>query len=65
MSTEPKNLGGRPEKPSDKKLKQRSIRMLPAQWDKVDACGGVPWLRDLVDSAPTPASVPARKKPRS
>ena len=65
MSTEPKNKGGRPHKPEEQKLIQRSIRMLATQWVKVDANGGIPWLRDLVDAAPDQAPQPAKKKPRS
>lgn len=48
---QPKNPGGRPPKPDDEKLVQRSIRMRQAQWDKVDANGGVDWLRKLIDRA--------------
>lgn len=49
MDTEPKNKGGRPFKATDEKLVQRSVRMSPVQWEKVDANGGQQWLRDLVD----------------
>lgn len=28
---------------------QRSIRLLPAQWAKFDAAGGIEWLRGLID----------------
>lgn len=47
--SEPKNKGGRPFKPDDQKLVQRSIRLLPAQWAKYDASGGIDWLRGLID----------------
>lgn len=59
MTTEPKNKGGRPTKPADERLEQRSVRMTRAQWAKVDAAGGQPWLRSVVDQAPEPA----KKKP--
>jgi hypothetical protein len=49
MNTEPKNRGGRPAKPDDQRLVQRSIRLLPAQWEKFDAAGGIDWLRALID----------------
>lgn len=51
MNTEPKNRGGRPVKPDDQRLVQRSIRLLPTQWAKFDAAGGVEWLRGLIDRA--------------
>jgi hypothetical protein len=51
MTSEPKNKGGRPTKPDDQRLLQRSIRMLPAQWAMFDAVGGVRWLRMLIDMA--------------
>lgn len=49
MTTEPKNKGGRPPKPDDQRLVQRSLRLLPAQWEKFDAAGGIEWLRGLID----------------
>lgn len=49
MNSEPTNKGGRPTKPDDQKLVQRSIRLLPAQWAKFDAAGGIEWLRGLID----------------
>lgn len=52
---QPKRKRGGQEKPDDQKLVQRSIRLLPAQWAKYDAAGGLPWLRDLIDrSRPKP-----------
>lgn len=51
----PKNLGGRPPKPPDERLVQRSIRLTPAQWAKFDAAGGIEWLRSLIQRARPPA----------
>jgi hypothetical protein len=48
---QPKNPGGRPPKPPDEKLEQRSIRLTPAQWAKYEAAGGIEWLRKLIDRA--------------
>lgn len=39
MNTEPKNLGGRPPKPEDERRVQRSIRLLPRHWQKIDTAG--------------------------
>jgi hypothetical protein len=39
---------GRPPKPADEKLEQRSIRLTAAQWAKVDAAG-LAALRKLID----------------
>lgn len=49
MNTEPKSKGGRPPKPDAERLVQRSIRLLPSQWAKFDAAGGIEWLRGLID----------------
>ncbi len=49
MNTEPKNKGGRPPKAEADRLVQRSIRLLPSQWAKFDAAGGIDWLRGLID----------------
>ena len=49
MNTEPKSKGGRPPKPEAERLVQRSIRLLPSQWAKFDAAGGIEWLRGLID----------------
>lgn len=49
MNSEPKNKRGRPFKPDEQRLTQRSIRLLPAQWAKYDAAGGIEWLRGLID----------------
>lgn len=54
----PKPTLGRPRIAPEKKLRQRSVRMLDAQWARVDA-NGQQWLRDLVDNAPDP--VPTAK----
>jgi len=52
---EPKNPGGRPPVPPELRLVQRSIRLTPAQWAKIDA-HGLAWLRALIDrSRPPPA----------
>lgn len=50
MSSEPKKKGGRPVKPADQVLVQKSIRMLRSQWATYDAAGGIEWLRGLVDA---------------
>ncbi|MBK6998971.1 MAG: hypothetical protein IPH35_02995 [Rhodoferax sp.] len=39
---------GRPKKPDSERLILRSIRMTPAQWEKIDAAG-VEALRVLID----------------
>ena len=49
MNSEPNSKRGRPFKPDDQKLVQRSIRLLPSQWAKFDAAGGIEWLRGLID----------------
>ena len=46
-----KNKGGRPVKPDADRLVQRSIRMPPALWAKIDANGGLVWLRETVRAA--------------
>ena len=45
---QPKNPGGRPPVPPEQRLVQRSIRLTPAQWAKIDAAG-LPALRKLLD----------------
>lgn len=35
----PKNPGGRPALPEDQRRVQRSIRLLPKHWAKIDASG--------------------------
>jgi hypothetical protein len=44
---------GRPPKPPEDKLIQRSIRLPQALWDKIDAAG-LDWLRALVKRAKPP-----------
>lgn len=61
MTTEPKNKGGRPRKSEAEKFEQRSARLTPAQWAKVDANGGQAWLRQVVEEAEVPT--PPKKKP--
>lgn len=39
MNSEPKNKGGRPALPEDQRKVQRSIRLRPSHWDKIDAAG--------------------------
>jgi hypothetical protein len=52
--TQEKSPMGRPPKPPEDTLKQRSIRLTDAQWEKYDAYGGVKWLRKLIDRAKPP-----------
>jgi hypothetical protein len=47
---EQKRARGRPPKPPDERLEQRSIRLTAAQWAKVDA-NGITWLRSLIQRA--------------
>lgn len=54
MTNDPKPKG-RPPKPADERLVQRSIRLTPAQWAKFDAAGGIEWLRGLIQRARPPA----------
>lgn len=46
---QPKKPMGRPPVPPDQKLEQRSIRLTAAQWAKIEAAGGITWLRSLID----------------
>ena len=39
MKTEPKNNAGRPPLPESERRVQRSIRLLPHQWAKIDEAG--------------------------
>jgi hypothetical protein len=48
-----KRTRGRPVKLPDERLEQRSIRLSPAQWAKIDL-GGMPWLRGLIERAKVP-----------
>ncbi len=36
---QPKNPGGRPPLPEDERRVQRSIRLKPRHWEKIDAAG--------------------------
>lgn len=47
----------RPKKPEAEKLQQRSIRLTPAQWAKIDAAG-LRALRKLLDRWHAPAKAP-------
>lgn len=47
---QPKNKGGRPQKPEAERLVQRSIRLSPALWAKIDA-NGLEWLRAVIQRA--------------
>jgi hypothetical protein len=51
---QPKNKGGRPRKPDDQRLVQRSIRLPPDLWAKIDA-NGLEWLRSVIKRARPPA----------
>lgn len=51
MTTDAKPKRGPPFKPNDQRLEQRSIRLLPSQWAKYEAAGGIEWLRGLIDRA--------------
>lgn len=50
---QPKNKGGRPTKPEAERLVQRSIRMPPAVWAKIDAYG-LEWARAVLKRAKPP-----------
>lgn len=45
---QPKRSRGRPKKPEEDRLVQRTVRMSPAQWRKIDSAG-LTELRFLVD----------------
>jgi hypothetical protein len=49
-TVEEKNRGGRPPKPDDEKLIQKSIRMTRKQWAKVKKYGGIEWIRKVIDA---------------
>lgn len=53
---------GRPPVPPEEYLLQRSIRLTEGQWAKVDAHGGIAWLREMIDRAPAPETLPAGQK---
>jgi len=54
MNTEPKPKG-RPPKPESERLVQRSIRLPPDLWAKIDA-HGLEWLRTAIRRAKPPAA---------
>lgn len=43
-----KGSGGRPRKPLEELLLQRSYRLTAQDWEKFDAVGGIIWLRALL-----------------
>jgi hypothetical protein len=49
----PKNKGGRPPKPEAERLLQRSIRLTPDIWAKIDAYG-LAWMRAVLRRAGPP-----------
>jgi len=51
---QPKHKGGRPPKPEAERLVQRSIRLPPDLWAKIDA-HGLEWLRAVIKRARPPA----------
>ena len=51
---QPKNKGGRPRKSDSERLVQRSIRLPPDLWAKIDA-HGLEWLRAVIKRARPPA----------
>lgn len=53
MEKKPKHAGGRPPKPEHERLVLRSIRLTPAQWEKINLYGR-DWLRALIDRAKPP-----------
>ncbi|SDH08894.1 hypothetical protein SAMN05216466_10758 [Paraburkholderia phenazinium] len=53
METKPKHPGGRPRLPDEQKQVQRSIRLSPELWAKIDAYG-LDWLRQLIQRAKPP-----------
>jgi hypothetical protein len=54
-----KRARGRPTIPAEERLEQRSIRLTAAQWAKIDANGGMPWLRAVIQRAKGTAASPA------
>jgi hypothetical protein len=48
-----KSKGGRPPKPGDQRMVQRSMRMPPDLWAKIDLYGRE-WLREVVRKAKAP-----------
>jgi hypothetical protein len=54
MQSTKRPRGGQP-KPDEERLVQRSIRLLPVHWEKIDAYG-LPWLRKLIERAKPPTT---------
>lgn len=50
----PKPARGRPPTPPEDKLELRAMRLKPAHWAKIEAMGGMVWLRRLIDRAKGP-----------
>lgn len=48
---QPKPIRGRPPMPPANKLEQRSIRLTASQWAKIEAHGGIEWLRKVIARA--------------
>ena len=53
----PKNPGGRPKLADHKKLVQRSIRLAPEHWARIDEYK-MGWLRDAIAKAKPPKPKP-------
>lgn len=51
---------GRPTKPDAEKLVQRSVRMLPAEWARVDEFG-LEWMRGAIRRAKPPGKAKGEK----
>lgn len=45
---------GRKPLPPDERARVGSIRLTPAQWEKLALLGGVAWLREKIDRARLP-----------
>jgi hypothetical protein len=50
---EPKRPRGRPPKPPEEHLVQRTVRLTPAMWEKIDR-NGLEWLRQIIARARPP-----------
>lgn len=59
-----KKAVGRPKKPDSDLLVQKSIRMTPAQWEKIDGAG-IDALRALVDKWKPKTTQGTLRVPRS
>lgn len=53
---EPKRPRGRPPKPPEERLVQRTIRLTPDLWEKIDRYGTL-WLRGVIKRAKPPSKV--------